>query len=1475
MKKNSVILFTLLCILIVALCACTADKYTVTFEAGEGSGTAPTVEDKEAGEIFALPDNPFVRDGYDFSGWSYGDEVYASGAEFTMPAENVIFTAKWSAKSPADPTPPDDNPNPEPPVTGQPAFSQSEYNYDRLGGEDLEIPLDLEDSNIYYVELDGETLWASDYSYDEETHCLVIKSEIILALGNGEFSVRVITDSPEADVAECTIIVDNSVKTTFDSVTTKEFRYGYDKGITFSVDFNGTTISSLKQGDYLVDASQYEQTAEGIFLKSSLLKNSCKEASYEMLLSNNDQYSFSVKNNIIFFTDYDRVTIHDTTSNNTGLNSLYQYSDNVEIVDSKEGMEGRVLRFTPNTEDVLYDCHSIYTLRGSDFDATWYNVGYQSGKYYAFSFDYMTEGTSTGTFFFGSRDTSWKFDLLLGAENDGVLHHFQGIASKEEIANGTWVRAFFKGADGGCIYFDNFTVVELDSRPSVESGEYNMSGDYSVECNLDGFDCDFYLNDVLINSYVSVEGSILTIQAEALSDLEVGQYQLVLKTDLFEVSGNISVIDNRQCAIADPVVNYDANKAETVRLYGSFDEGVSLVSVKQLDKHYNGGYGDNWDFSQCDTEKNYASLLNVVSGLDNAGYIEISAAFADLFWGSTEFDLTFNTGKTIRMTLNSSVVLASNFDDVSILGYYDGSYAQESPINSGMGGAVMNIAERSEGNKALFVTSTQNAHSEGKSLFTMKFMPHVWDWVQVNTNENNQYRVTFTYKLTNFADREVYFYIMDKHESNVPNTFFGSGYEVVDVGGWNELRWYLIADGEEHVFDTGWFCNTSATCDLPRLMKVVLPDFSESSGKCVMVDDLRIFETSDAAYFLSDLAEYQLGGEGIVLNTQQTLISAKIDDVEVALAKTSSGYVLDKAACNALSMGSHELVVIGERGTYKGSFNIIDNLQAELSETSKKIVRGQDGVSLSGVFDSSLSVVSVKRQGTLHWDNTLTNTAVRSDGSLPTSYVTLSTDGITLSKALLDQVYGTMSYTVTLSNSKEISFSLTSNVMYFSNWDETYVQEETALESGSGNVASCQDTSMISIVDVGGNKKYKYVPTDATLGHSQGGFSGGRDNGCLTFSNSNYTGEWWYFDFPHVETVIVFFDYEIVADGKSPNYEFIYRDNAYQYHTVAITGNSGTFSVELPASTLERFYIHCSMSSKEEAEGTYMLIDNFGFGIKEGASGEGNNRIYNDHYDVTDGMESLKVAGQFESGVSIASITRSAPRMNASGSLDPAFGTPAAVDASYIEIAEDGLTLKAELLKLAYGISRFDITLSNGVSISIVLNSNVLLYVDYDNIMFFDSTSKDDSNAITEWTQDTNMLEIVEEDGNKKMVYTPEDTVRGDAISNANNGALNFSHNGRNSFWYLISYPTVGQITISFDYDIDLGEQTDNYYSVFWYSAVANSFLAATLDVNSNHYSVTFDAVDLVLFRIYCPVSDASLYAGTSMSIDNFKIVLN
>ncbi len=1469
MKRRSFLTVVLLCVFALSLCACvknsgnnndTAKKYSVTFITEEGEGTAPVVGDKKEGEVFSLPENTFIRDDYDFSGWVYSSIVYNAGDSFTMPSENVTFTAKWTPKAP---------------VIGQPEFSQSLYNYDRFGGEDLELPLSLKGGNVYYVELNGETLYSDDYHYDEDSLCLVIKAEIILALGDGEFEVKVITDAPDADTATCIVKTDNSVKTSFDTVTTKQFRYGYENGVSFNVNFNGTTITSLKQGDFLIDKSHYEQTSEGITIKSSILKKSFKEATYTLLLSNNDKYSFTVKNNIIFYSDYDMVTIHDTSNSNTGLNSLYQYSDNVKIVDGIAGMDGKVLRFTPNTKDVLYDCHSIYTLRKSEFESTWYNVGYAKDKCYAFSFDYMTEGTSTGTFFFGSRDTSWKFDLLLGAENDGILHHFEAVATYEEIANGTWVRAFFKDA-GGCIYFDNFTVVELDSKPTISvSEDYPLNGDYVLNCDLSDFDCDFYLDNVLVNEFVSVNGNKLTIKADALRNITVGEHTFAVKTDICSVQVKFSAVDNRACTIKDTTAKYDANKAEAVKIYGSFDQGVTLVSVKQIKKVYNGGYND-WDFAQCDTEKNYASLLNLVTGLNDKGYVEIPSSVADLFFGETQFEITFNTGKTERIILKSSIVMSSNYDDTSILGYHDNTYVQGSPMYSGMNGnSIIKIEERSTGNKALFVRSTENA--EAKTLFSMKFMPHVWDWLYVSTNENNQYRVTFTYKISsNIGAKETYFYIMDRHDSNVANTFFGSGYEVVDVGGWNEIRWYLTADGEEHVFDTGWFTNTTASCDLPRLMQIRLPDFKESDNKFIMVDDLRVWETDDAEYFLTDVKEYVLGANGISFATKQNITKVKIDNEEFEFALNGEiNYTVDKNKCNLLTAGTHELTVIGERGIYKTTFVVVDNRKAVLTEVSKKVIYGQETVFLKGEFDESLTVLSVKRKGALFWDNTGTNTAVQSDGTLPVSYVTLSKDGITLSKQLIDQVYGSMSYTIVLSNNKEITFTLTSNVMYYSNWDETYVQEETALETGSGNVASCQDTSMIEIVDVNGNKKYKYTPTNATLGHSQGGFTGGVNNGCLTFANSNFTSDWWNFNFASVETVIVFFDYEIVTtDGKTPNYEFIYRDNQYAYHTVAIDGTSGTFYTELDANTVERFYVHCAMTQKSDAEGTYMLIDNFGFGVKENV-GQGKNKIYNSHYDVTDGMTELKVDGEFESGVTIASILRQAPRMNSAGSLDTAYLTPSAVDTSWIEIGVDGITLKQEILALVYGVTRFDITLSNNVTFSLVLKSNVLLFIDYDNISFFDNTSVDDSAPVIEWTQDKNMLEIIEEEGNKKLVYTPSDTVRGDAVSNGNNGAINFSHTGRNNYWYNIAYDTVGQITISFDYKIDLGEQTESYYSIFYYSVSEGGFKTAKIDANETHYSITFNAEDLVLFRIYCPVSDASLYEGTSMTIDNFKIVKN
>ncbi len=74
-----------------------AEKYTVTFVNGaeDATGEAPASLEIEEGADLTLPANPFTREGYKFTGWRYGANVYTAGATFKMPAVDVTFTAVW------------------------------------------------------------------------------------------------------------------------------------------------------------------------------------------------------------------------------------------------------------------------------------------------------------------------------------------------------------------------------------------------------------------------------------------------------------------------------------------------------------------------------------------------------------------------------------------------------------------------------------------------------------------------------------------------------------------------------------------------------------------------------------------------------------------------------------------------------------------------------------------------------------------------------------------------------------------------------------------------------------------------------------------------------------------------------------------------------------------------------------------------------------------------------------------------------------------------------------------------------------------------------------------------------------------------------------------------------------------------------------------------------------------------------------
>ncbi len=73
-----------------------AATYSVTYVGGEGAtGTAPEVKRYKEGETVTLAENPFTKEGYTFTAWSDGTKTFETSSAYTMPANDVTFTAQW------------------------------------------------------------------------------------------------------------------------------------------------------------------------------------------------------------------------------------------------------------------------------------------------------------------------------------------------------------------------------------------------------------------------------------------------------------------------------------------------------------------------------------------------------------------------------------------------------------------------------------------------------------------------------------------------------------------------------------------------------------------------------------------------------------------------------------------------------------------------------------------------------------------------------------------------------------------------------------------------------------------------------------------------------------------------------------------------------------------------------------------------------------------------------------------------------------------------------------------------------------------------------------------------------------------------------------------------------------------------------------------------------------------------------------
>lgn len=1156
--------------------------YSVSYDSNGGEGEAPETRRYRAGTLITVSVNTFTYEGHVFRGWRLGDKLYESGAFYTVPEANTVFTAQWEE---AD--------------TPKPSFTRSAYEYDRIGSGDMELPFDLDGANLFYVKLDGTVLQSSLYYYDEQKQAIVISMEYMLGLEKGEHKIIAVTDSEEGE-NECTLTVIQSLETSFDGVTEKNFVYGKDEGVTFTVNYNGTTPVRLLQDENVIDEKYYSYDENSLTVSGEWLKNYYNKVSFKIWLSNNDIYEFSINSNVIFATDYDITVIHDTTASNLGLNPLYQYYDAVSVVEGVEGMSGKVLRIKPNTEEVTYDCNSYLTLRTDEWDTLWYAPGFKSGKYYVVSFDYMTEGTSVGELAFkGVDDSIIDEPLLMGAENDGVVRRFVTGFAYSDIGNGVRILAKFIGGSG-YVYIDNFKIAEYDALPEMSAIGYNAEGGYELNFDDSGFNYELYIDgNELIAEYDGESGTIIISKA-VIDTLTYGAHTVSAVTAAGTYSAEIRVTDDRVAYLTTTVADYNTLTDTEVKIYGSFSDNLTIVSVRQKGRTIDGGYPGDWDFAgQNDTASNYKDNVTFTPGLDGTGYITLPKDFLDKFADGTTFLIEFDNGVLQEVAINSNIVMLTNYDETSLIG----NNTHNSPLNSGLwGNSVAAIEEDGDGGKALFIRSTEGAGAT--ACFTVRFHGHPWQWYTVQGKAGEMYRVTFDYCIFNLAQDSVYFYIMSGFGEDRYANFFG-GYDQTDPNygdQYYKMRYNLIADGQTHKFDSGWF---TFNADL-RMMSIELPSFTVSDNAYFMIDDYRVISSAGDINILANFGGYVKGEtQNYAFNSLgQTVKSVTVDGVNAEFTQEEDVVTLSAELFASLDCREYVLIVTTDEGIFRKTVSVTDNRAAVLTETSKNVVYGEETVKLAGTFDDTLKVTSLTRRGYGDWDNSNATGLIYagSAASLNPDYITVEADGLVIGKGLIDQAYNTNDYIVTFDNGVSAEFSLTSNMFHFTNYDETCIYANI----GSNNNVSCQDMQMQSFEDIDGNTMLKYTPSNAVEGHSVAAINGsGTDNRIFTFANKTYSStNWWDYTLDAGETLVVVFDFKIVAsEGKTPDFTFFYGlSDSGEELTLALS------EIETDENGLGHFYLEitnpcnislgCPANNPSEVEGCYMLIDNFGLAKK-------------------------------------------------------------------------------------------------------------------------------------------------------------------------------------------------------------------------------------------------------------------------------------
>lgn len=516
-----------------------------------------------------------------------------------------------------------------------PSITKSQYDYDKVNGGDLSVTVYLNYGSLVSFKVkDGNDVDNTLYRYTALSDTLLLYEDLLMSLevGNNVFTV-----SNEKGSVDFTIVVKESPSAEFDEVTTKNYVYASMKDVSFTADFKGYEVMSVKADESLLGTDNYTITNNGITIKASYLNSKCGQCNFNIELENGQNFSFYIVTNNVFAADFDANIPLNWTLNNT-----------LSIEDN--GINGKSARISGSTGSML--------LLGSPFCET---AKFEKNKTYTVSFDLknMKEGATTGVFNFLANETRkhvLAFNYVAGTASGegnpilsynsetGVYHiQFSFVAG-----NGGFTEGYIDHNNAGYdILIDNINIYEQFPLSEIEN---NFEFDLLKPADL--------VLDVVYNSeFISLfKGDSLLIKD---SDYILGTDKLTLKAALFEGCNNNDTVKFALSTLNGTV--YFTVKTIELNFVATFD------TVKEKD-YYQGAdvafaltLNENTSISSIKVGDTIVATSNYE--YDSVGQkVVLKSAYLN-FAPTQEYKLTLSNGQSFIFAINTQTLVAFDYDN--------------------------------------------------------------------------------------------------------------------------------------------------------------------------------------------------------------------------------------------------------------------------------------------------------------------------------------------------------------------------------------------------------------------------------------------------------------------------------------------------------------------------------------------------------------------------------------------------------------------------------------------------------------------------------------------------------------------------------------------------------------------------------------------------------------------------------------------